>query len=186
MMRTTRDYLLLYLKGIAMGSADVIPGVSGGTIAFISGIYEELLNSVRSFNPQALRLLAGRGIKGFLEHINAAFLAVLLSGIGTAVLSLSRLILYWMKTYPELLWAFFFRTDRGIRGIGEQKGQPMGCRGHRRRPDRSDIRILYHRGRTLGNHYGLMVCFSFRINRYMCHDTARHFRKFHAGADGKI
>ncbi|OQX25646.1 MAG: DUF368 domain-containing protein [Desulfobacteraceae bacterium IS3] len=107
-MRNIRDYGLLWLKGIAMGTADVIPGVSGGTIAFVSGIYEELLDSIRSFDTEAVRLLFGRDIKGFWNHINGMFLAVLLSGIATAILSLSRLILYWMKTYPELLWAFFF------------------------------------------------------------------------------
>lgn len=108
-MRTTlKDYVILYLKGVAMGAADVVPGVSGGTIAFISGIYEELLSSIRSFNGTAVALLFKADIKGFWQHINGIFLVVLLSGIATSFISFSRLILYWMKYYPEMLWAFFF------------------------------------------------------------------------------
>lgn len=107
-IRDLKDYVLLYLKGIAMGCADAVPGVSGGTVAFISGIYEELVNSIRSFDGNALNLLFRYDVKGFWEYVNGIFLAVLLSGIGTAILSLSRLILYWLKTYPELLWSFFF------------------------------------------------------------------------------
>jgi len=107
-MRDLKDYVLLYLKGIAMGCADAVPGVSGGTVAFISGIYEELVDSIRSFDGSALNLLFKYDIKGFWKYVNGIFLIVLLSGIGTAILSLSRLILYWLKTYPELLWSFFF------------------------------------------------------------------------------
>ncbi len=107
-MKTTKDYLLLYLKGIAMGSADAVPGVSGGTIAFISGIYEELINSLKSFNLQALRLLLGLKIKAFWQYINASFLLVLFLGIGTAIVSLSRILLYLLDHHPILLWAFFF------------------------------------------------------------------------------
>ncbi len=107
-MRTAKDYIILYVKGIAMGCADAVPGVSGGTIAFISGIYEELVSAIRSFDGNALRLLFNYDMKGVWQHVNGVFLVVLLSGIGTAILSLSRLILYWLKTYPEMLWAFFF------------------------------------------------------------------------------
>jgi putative membrane protein len=98
----------LYLKGIAMGAADAVPGVSGGTIAFISGIYEELVESIRSFNGNALKLLARREFTGFWHHINGTFLCVLLAGIGTSLVLLSRIILYWLVHYPEILWAFFF------------------------------------------------------------------------------
>ncbi len=106
--RDMKDYLFLYSKGIAMGCADAVPGVSGGTIAFISGIYEELVSSIRSFNGEALQLLFKYDMKDLWKHINGTFLLILLSGIGTAILSLSRLILYWLKNYPEMLWAFFF------------------------------------------------------------------------------
>ncbi len=103
-----KDYILLYLKGIAMGAADAVPGVSGGTIAFISGIYEELVDTIRSFGPGALRLLFKGKFREFRDHVNGIFLAVLLAGIGTSLLIFSRVILYCLKYYPEMLWAFFF------------------------------------------------------------------------------
>ena len=91
-----------------MGAADAVPGVSGGTIAFISGIYEQLVTSLRSFDAAAMRLLFRRDIKGVWNHIHGTFLLVLLSGIGTSLIIFSRLILYWLEHYPEMLWAFFF------------------------------------------------------------------------------
>lgn len=86
----------------------MVPGVSGGTIAFITGIYEELLGSIRSVNGEAVKLLLGFNLKGFWKHINGSFLVVLLAGIGLSFASLSRLILFLLKDYPEMLWAFFF------------------------------------------------------------------------------
>jgi putative membrane protein len=103
-----REYIFLFLKGVAMGSADVVPGVSGGTIAFISGIYERLLNAIRSANSTALKLLLTGRIKELWQHIDGTFLVVLLSGIGTSVLGLSKLILYLLANHPEMLWSFFF------------------------------------------------------------------------------
>ncbi len=106
--RTLREYLLLFSKGVGMGAADVVPGVSGGTIAFITGIYEELLGSIRSVNGEALKLLLRFNLKGFWRHINGNFLVVLLAGIGLSFASLSRLILYLLANFPEMLWSFFF------------------------------------------------------------------------------
>ena len=91
-----------------MGAADVVPGVSGGTIAFITGIYEELLGSIRSVNGEAVKLLLRFRLADFWRHINGNFLVVLLSGIGLSIVSLSRLILYLLEFHGELLWAFFF------------------------------------------------------------------------------
>jgi putative membrane protein len=108
MQRTFKENITLFSKGIAMGAADVVPGVSGGTIAFISGIYEELLGSIRSVNGKAFQLLASFKIKEFWSHINGNFLVVLLAGIGTSVLSLSRVIIFLLSNYPEMLWSFFF------------------------------------------------------------------------------
>jgi putative membrane protein len=98
----------LYLKGIAMGAADVVPGVSGGTIAFISGIYDELLNSINSINLKAFKVLFKNGLLAFWKHINANFLLVLLLGIITAIFTLSKLITYLLDNYPVYVWAFFF------------------------------------------------------------------------------
>ncbi|GAB3541140.1 DUF368 domain-containing protein [Pontibacter brevis] len=91
-----------------MGAADIVPGVSGGTIAFITGIYEELLGSIRSVNGEAIRLLLRFQLADFWRHINGTFLVVLLAGIGFSVGSLSRVILFLLENYPELLWSFFF------------------------------------------------------------------------------
>ncbi len=106
--KSTKEYLLLFLKGAGMGAADVVPGVSGGTIAFITGIYEELLGSIRSVNGEAVKLLLRFNLKGFWKHVNGSFLVVLLAGIGFSLLSLSRLILYLLEYHPEMLWSFFF------------------------------------------------------------------------------
>ena len=107
-MRRAIDYLLLFCKGVAMGAADVVPGVSGGTIAFISGIYEELLNAIRAVNwPSIKRLLRG-DIAGFWRAINGNFLAVLFAGILLSILSLAKLVSYGMQEYPILVWSFFF------------------------------------------------------------------------------
>ena len=103
-----KQALTVYLRGIAMGAADVVPGVSGGTVAFVTGIYEELINSIRSVNAQALKLLFKEGIPAAWRHINGNFLLALMLGILTSVLSLARLISLWLEQYPLLVWSFFF------------------------------------------------------------------------------
>ncbi|WP_390617306.1 DUF368 domain-containing protein [Maricurvus nonylphenolicus] len=91
-----------------MGAADVVPGVSGGTIAFISGIYDELLDSLKQINPSALHTLFTKGIAACWTQINGTFLTVLFSGILISVLSLAKVIDYALETAPILVWAFFF------------------------------------------------------------------------------
>lgn len=100
--------IVLFLKGVAMGAADVVPGVSGGTIAFISGIYETLINAIRSVDLTALRLLLKGDFKGVWQHINGNFLITLGAGIAVSILSLSRLVLWLLEHQPILLWSFFF------------------------------------------------------------------------------
>jgi putative membrane protein len=106
--RSTKDFILLYLKGMAMGAADVVPGVSGGTIAFIVGIYQELLDTIKRFDLSVLKSLKEAGIKATWEKTNATFLVVLLAGIFTSVISLAKGITYLLDTFPVLLWSFFF------------------------------------------------------------------------------
>lgn len=91
-----------------MGAADVVPGVSGGTIAFITGIYEELLNSISNVNIAALKKLFKEGFLSFWKHINGNFLIVLFLGILVSLASLAKLIKYLMANHPLVLWAFFF------------------------------------------------------------------------------
>lgn len=99
---------MLVLKGIGMGAADVIPGVSGGTIAFITGIYEELIGSIRSFDLTALRKLLRLDLKGFWKHINGGFLFSVLAGIGISIFSLAKVMKYLLDTHPIFVWSFFF------------------------------------------------------------------------------
>jgi putative membrane protein len=105
--RTKTAYLALLGKGMMMGAADAVPGVSGGTIAFMTGIYEELIYSLKQCGPQALTMLFKQGPAAAWQHINGAFLLTLLSGILFSLLTVSRLVLFWLDTYPELLWSFF-------------------------------------------------------------------------------
>ena len=101
-------YPAVFIRGLAMGAADVVPGVSGGTIAFITGIYDELIASLTACNIKALRLLFQSGPAAFWQHINGGFLMSLLLGIATSVLSLARAISYALHHYPVPLAALFF------------------------------------------------------------------------------
>ena len=107
-MRSLLGYLLLLLKGMAMGAADVVPGVSGGTIAFISGIYEELLDTINSVNLGALKTLKKEGVKAAWMSINGNFIVTLFLGIGISIASLAKLISYLLEAHPILIWSFFF------------------------------------------------------------------------------
>jgi len=102
-----KNTLLLYAKGIAMGAADVVPGVSGGTIAFITGIYDELLRSIGAIPGAAMLLFRGR-VREAWATANANFLLVLFGGILTSVFSLAKLITYLLEAHPIPVWSFFF------------------------------------------------------------------------------
>ncbi len=91
-----------------MGAADVVPGVSGGTIAFITGIYEELINSIKSLNLNALKLLFSGKVINFWKAVNGTFLLSVLTGIAISIFSLARLLEFLLNQYPILVWSFFF------------------------------------------------------------------------------
>ena len=91
-----------------MGAADVVPGVSGGTIAFVTGIYEELINSIKSINLKAVKLLLGFKIAEFWKTINGSFLLSIVLGIGISIFSLAKGFEYLLNHYPVLMWSFFF------------------------------------------------------------------------------
>lgn len=107
-MDVVKRWLLLFLKGMAMGAADVVPGVSGGTIAFISGIYEELVDSIRSVNIHSLKILIKDGPRAFWSAINGNFLLILFAGILLSVASLAKLVSHLLVSQPILVWSFFF------------------------------------------------------------------------------
>ena len=98
----------VYLRGVLMGAADIVPGVSGGTMAFITGIYDRLLDSIRSFDLRCLRLLWQRRFRAAWGHVDGGFLLALVLGIFTSILSLARLLSWLLAEYPVPLWAFFF------------------------------------------------------------------------------
>ncbi len=103
-----RERVKLFLKGMAMGAADVVPGVSGGTIAFISGIYEELLASIKAFGPETITVLRKQGVATAWAQFNGNFLATLIAGIVASILLLVRPITWALEHEPVLIWAFFF------------------------------------------------------------------------------
>lgn len=107
--RTFRDYLGLIPRGFAMGSADVVPGVSGGTMAFILGIYEELIDSIRTFGrPATLRMIARLEFRRMWNELPWRFLVALLSGMLLAIFTLAGFLEWTLENHPVLLWAFFF------------------------------------------------------------------------------
>lgn len=102
-----RKYILTFFKGVAMGAADVIPGVSGGTIAFLTGIYTELLSSIKSINFKAVKLLFTGRFAEFSQAVNFKFLLAVASGILLSIFSLARLMQYLLVHHPIPLWSFF-------------------------------------------------------------------------------
>ena len=108
MTTSLKKYLLVGLKGIGMGAADVIPGVSGGTIAFMTGIYEELVGSINSINGTAVKLLFKGKFRDFWKHINGNFLISVVAGILISIMSLAKLMTYLLNYEPIPTWAFFF------------------------------------------------------------------------------
>ncbi|MDC6384538.1 DUF368 domain-containing protein [Flagellimonas taeanensis] len=106
--RRLADYIIITLKGMAMGAADVVPGVSGGTIAFISGIYEELITSINNIDLSLISVLRKEGVKAFWNKINGNFLLALFAGIFISVLSLAKFLSWLLENEPVLLWSFFF------------------------------------------------------------------------------
>jgi putative membrane protein len=103
-----KQYFTLVLKGIAMGAANVIPGVSGGTLALITGIFERLINAIKSFDITAAKLLFSFKLKDFAKHIDLYFLLAVFGGIAIAIISLAKLFDFLFTNYPVYIWSFFF------------------------------------------------------------------------------
>lgn len=103
-----KHYLMVFIKGMAMGAADIVPGVSGGTVAFITGVYEELLNSLKKMTPASLAIWYREGFGAFWRHINGFFLLSLFCGILLSILSLANVVTWLLAEHPLLVWGFFF------------------------------------------------------------------------------
>lgn len=103
-----KEYINLFFKGIGMGAANVIPGVSGGTIALITGIFEKLILSIKSFNITGIKLLFTGRFNDFSKHVNLDFLIAVFLGVGTSIISIAHLFGYLFENYPIYIWSFFF------------------------------------------------------------------------------
>ncbi|MDD4747911.1 MAG: DUF368 domain-containing protein [Salinivirgaceae bacterium] len=103
-----RQYIFAFLKGIAMGAANVIPGVSGGTIALITGVFERLINAIKSFDLKAVKLIFSGKIKEFVQHTDLYFLMALFLGVGISIISLAKLLEVLFQNYQVLVWSYFF------------------------------------------------------------------------------
>jgi putative membrane protein len=106
-LRSIKDFLIISIKGMAMGAADIVPGVSGGTIALITGIYAELLSSLKCLNPMALKILFSEGIQACWRHVNGSFLLALFCGILISIKSLAAVVAWALEYHPLLVWGGF-------------------------------------------------------------------------------
>lgn len=106
--RCVADYGFIFAKGMAMGAADVVPGVSGGTIALIAGIYEELISSIAAIKPNLWQLWRQKGFAAVWQAVNGNFLLSLIAGIATAIFALAGLVKYLLAHQPMIIWSFFF------------------------------------------------------------------------------
>ena len=106
--RSISDKLWLVLKGLAMGTANKVPGVSGGVVAYVAGFYEEFIYSLQKINRKAFLLLFNRGLKPFLEYTNARFLGLLFSGMIISYFSISKVLDYFLVNYELYVWSTFF------------------------------------------------------------------------------
>ncbi|WP_461443193.1 DUF368 domain-containing protein [Maribacter sp.] len=106
--RSFLQYVFITLKGMAMGIAELVPGVSGGTIAFVAGIYEEFITSINNVNLSTFKTLRKEGFKAFWQHLNGNFLLALFSGMLISIISFSKLIKWLLEFHPIVIWSFFF------------------------------------------------------------------------------
>ena len=119
--KSEKSFLGIAIRGLGMGAADVVPGVSGGTIAFITGIYEELLETISNLNFGLLKTWRKEGFRAFWKKGNFRFLLALFTGIIVSIASLAVLIEHLLKDYPIQLWSFFFWTHSGFGLVGGGK-----------------------------------------------------------------
>lgn len=103
-----KEIIGLFFKGMAMGAANVIPGVSGGTIALITGIFERLIHAIKSFNLTAIKLLFSGKFQDFIKHTDLYFLINLFAGVGVSIISVAKLFAFLFENYPIYIWSYFF------------------------------------------------------------------------------
>ena len=173
--RAIREYGRIFLSGFIMGSADVVPGVSGGTMAFILGIYQELIDSIRAFlSPDAFKMAFRFQVKKAYRTLPWPFLLSLGLGILTAIVLLSSKIKWMLDHKPALIWSFFFGLVLASIFAVFHAGRRGGRLDHRRAAadPASAGRSVVYRG--------------MRSDRDLRDDSARNFRFVHPGADGQV
>jgi putative membrane protein len=164
---TLRQAAGLWLKGICMGTADVIPGVSGGTIALITGIYEDLIGALRSIDWTVIQKVVTLDFKGVIARVDVRFLMVLFLGIVTAILSLARLMNYLLHHHPVPTWSLFFGLIvASVLIVGKQVTGWFGKAG-----------ICFVAGVGSGSIIVNLVYFSLRFCGHLRHDPAGNQRR---------
>lgn len=106
--RTLSDNIWLFFKGLGMGAANKVPGVSGGVVAFVGGFYEEFIYSLQKINKKAFKLLFSGRFKSFFDYINGSFLSILLAGMVVSYFSVSKILDYLISHYELYVWSAFF------------------------------------------------------------------------------
>lgn len=169
-----------------MGAADVVPGVSGGTIAFITGIYEELINTIKSVNLNTIKLLLQFKLKDFWKAVNGNFLLALLSGIGFSFYTLAKLVKHLLETQPILIWSFFF----GLIVASAICGCPQNYRVESQNHNCHDYRYCYsfydYRNNTSRSSNQLLVFISIWRVGNLCNDSSGNLRCIYPGFVGII
>ena len=107
-MNEMKERVRVLLVGMLMGAAEVVPGVSGGTIAFISGVYEQLLNAIRQFTPYLIVRLRHDGFISLWKQLDINFLLLLFGGMGVSILLFASGVSYLLENEPIMIWSFFF------------------------------------------------------------------------------
>lgn len=175
MDRNLKDYGLLLLKGMGMGAADVVPGVSGGTIAFIVGIYEELIDSIKSINGASLKLLFTGKIAAFWKAINANFLLAIVAGIGISIFSLAKLITWLLVTHPIGV-GLLFRVGTGFHLVRIERYQTMELEIDTEFYHRGYHCLLHYRCHTGGDTDKSVLYLPLRSHCDLRDDLAGYFR----------
>ena len=178
--------LLLALKGFCMGSADIVPGVSGGTVAFITGIYWDLVAAIRSFDLGFAARLARLDIRGALERVHLRFLIPLFFGILAAVVTMARVISHFLALYPVWVWSLFFGLiAASILVVGREAG--LGKPSSWLSLILGAAAALDRGGAHPGGHArDPVLCLHLRGPGHLRHDPARHQRRLYPGAPGQV
>lgn len=185
--RSLREYIGIVLSGFAMGVCEIIPGVSGGTMAFILGIYEELIGSIRDVSkPEFIQAVLKFRIKEIFTLLNWQFLVALAIGMFTAILSLAGILEYLLETRPALVWSFFFGLVVASIVLVMRRIERWDAAAYRTLCCRHSGRLRLSRPCASPDADGVVVSNLLRRNRHLRHDFARRERCVYLGDFGQV